>query len=258
LQRRSPSAPPEDSRQGLILRGRPPAFAGGAIDRQAAPWSLGFTGPCVAGAQEARMIPQHSQSPGSDERLIAATARALARHGYVSLTVEHVVAAAGVSRQDFDRRFAGKEGAVGAAHEAIFERLLGSIARACEDRREWPLKVTAAIGSALDFAAADPEQAQLLTVESVATEPRLARQVLGSLDRLAAMLGEGRRQRPAAARLPALTEKAQVGAIASIVAGCLMNGESERLPGLKAQFAELTLLPYIGAAEAARAAGGSA
>jgi len=33
-----------------------------------------------------------------------------------------------------------------------------------------------------------------------------------------------------------------------------MNGEAERLPELEPQLVELTLMPYIGAAEAARLA----
>jgi AcrR family transcriptional regulator len=232
-------------------------FFPGAIGSPAAPWPPGSIGVRVAGAQEARMIPQHSHPPDSDERLIAATVTALAEHGYASLTIEHVVALASVSRDAFDRHFPDKQGAVQVAHETIFKRFMGSIANSCEARHEWPFRVVAAIGVALDFAAKDPAQAQLLTVEAVAPNPQLARRVLGSLDRLAALLGEGRRQRPAAAQLPALTEKAQVGAIASIVAGCLMNGEHERLPELKAQLAEFVLLPYIGAAEAARVAGRS-
>ena len=200
------------------------------------------------------MISRHSRPPDSGERLLAATATALAEHGYSALAVEHVIEAAGVSREAFDRHFPDKEGAVLVAHEIAFKRLMESIAEVCESRHEWPFRVSAAIGAALDFAVAEPEQAQLLTVETVATEPQLARRVLASLDRLADLLGEGRRQRAAAAQLPALTEQAQVGAVASIVAGCLANGEADRLPGLKAELTELTLLPYIGAAEAAHVA----
>jgi AcrR family transcriptional regulator len=190
--------------------------------------------------------------PGCEQRFVAATARALAEHGYGTLTVEDMIAIAGVSQEAFDRRFVDKRGAVLFAHQVTFDRLLASIAQACEVSHEWPSRVTAAIGAALDFAAAEPEQAQLLTVEAVATEPQLARAVLASLDRLADLLGEGRRQRPTGVRLPALTEKGLVGGIASIVAARLANGESERLPELKSQLAEVTLLPYIGATEAAR------
>jgi AcrR family transcriptional regulator len=208
----------------------------------------------VVAAQEAHLIPRHSRPPDSGERLLAATATALAEHGYSALAVEHVIEAAGVSRETFDRHFPDKQGAVIAAHECVFEQLMEALAETCETQNEWPFRVSAAIGAALEFAAAHPEQAQLLTVEAVATEPQLARRVIASLDRLADLLGEGRRQWPAAAELPALTEQAQVGAIASVVAGYLANGEPERLPELKPQLAELTLLPYIGAAEAAHVA----
>lgn len=191
------------------------------------------------------------------DRLILGVATALAEHGYGGLSVEHVIVAAGVSRTTFYNHFANKEEAVLAAHDLIFERFLGLITRACNAGHRWPEKVKAAIGAALEFAAAEPEQAQLLTLDALAANVEIARRVLDSSDHLTALLSAGRRHSARAQRaqdLPDLTEKALIGAISATVSGLLMSGESGRLPELGPQLVELTLMPYIGAEEAARVA----
>lgn len=191
-------------------------------------------------------------------RLVAAVARAMAEHGYAKFTVEHVVDAAGVSRTTFYEQFENKQEAVLVAHDVVFERFLGSLVRACNSEREWPLKVKAAIGTALAFAVAEPEQAQLLVLDAIAADVDVTRRVLASNDHLAGLLSAGRQHSPRGAELPDLTEKALVGAISAIVAGRLMSGEAERLPGLEDELVQLVLTPYVGSEEAARIARASA
>lgn len=188
------------------------------------------------------------------KRLLEAIAAGMAEHGYAELTVAHVIAEAGVSRSIFYENFPDKLEAVLAAHRAVFARLFDLITQVCDIPREWPDRVAIAIGVALDFAAERPAQAKLLTVEAVGQSVELARQVLDASDQLAELLSGGRQLSPDAAQLPNLTEKALVGAISGIVADRLSNGESEALAALKPQLAELTLLPYVGASEAARVA----
>lgn len=189
------------------------------------------------------------------DRIIVGVANALAEHRYGSLTVEHVIAAAGVSRRTFYDNFANKEEAVLVAHDVIFERFLGTLVRACNSQTEWPLKVKAALAAALDFAAAEPGQAQLLTLDALASNVEIAQRVLDANEHLASLLSAGRRTSERAAGLPQLTEKALVGAITAIVAARLMNREAESLPGLLPEVLELTLIPYLGAEEAKRFAG---
>jgi AcrR family transcriptional regulator len=188
------------------------------------------------------------------DRLILGVAKAMAEHGYGGLSVEHVIVAAGTSRTTFYNYFANKQEAVLAAHDLIFERFVGLIVRACNSEAQWPAKVKAAIGVALEFAASEPEQAQLLTLDALAANVEAAKRVLDSSDHLTALLSAGRRESPRAFELPQLTEKALIGAISATISGRLMNGEWERLPELESQLVELTLMPYIGAAEAARVA----
>jgi AcrR family transcriptional regulator len=188
------------------------------------------------------------------DRLIVGVAKALAEHGYGDLSVESVIVAAGVSRTTFYKHFDNKQEAVLAAHDLIFERFVGLIVRACNSEARWPRKVKVALGAALEFAASEPEQAQLLTLDALAANIEVAKRVLDSSDHLTALLSAGRRESARASELPPLTEKALIGAISATVSGRLMNGESDRLPELEPQLVELTLMPYIGAMEAARVA----
>jgi AcrR family transcriptional regulator len=203
-------------------------------------------------------LPREVVSRNQRLRLVAGVARAMAEHGYARLTVEHVIAAAGVSRATFYEHFDNKQQAVLAAHDVVFERFLGALLRSCNGAAEWPLKVKAAIHTTLAFALAEPEQAQLLALDALAGDANVTSRVLASSDHLAALLSAGRQYNPRGPELPALTEKALVGAVSAIVAGRLMNGEPETLPELEPQLVELILIPYLGPGEASRVAKGPA
>jgi AcrR family transcriptional regulator len=187
-------------------------------------------------------------------RLVAGVARAMAEHGYARLTVEHVISAASVSRSTFYEQFDNKQQAVLAAHDVVFERYLATLLRACNSEAEWPLKIKAAIATTISFAIDEPEQAQLLALDSLAGDAEVASRVLASTDHLAGLLSAGRQYNPRGAELPALTEKALVGAVSAIVAGRLMNGEADSLPELEPQIVELILIPYLGPEGASRVA----
>lgn len=200
-------------------------------------------------------LPREVTAQHQRDRLIAGVATAIAEHGYGDLTVAHVIGAAGVSRTTFYENFANKEEAVVVAHEVLFERFLGLVFRACNAAPEWPLKVKSVIVAALDYAAAEPAQMSLLTLDALSANVEMAQRVLTSTEHLAALLSRGRELSEEAAALPELTEKSVVGALTAIVSSRIASGEAERLPELAPQLVELALAPYVGAAEAKRVAG---
>ncbi len=199
-------------------------------------------------------LPREVTEQHQRDRLIAGVATAIAEHGYRNLTVGHVIAAAGVSRATFYANFENAEEAVLVAHEAIFERFLGLVFRACNAASEWPFKVRSVIEAALDYAAAEPAQIGLLTLDALSAGVEMAQRVLTSAEHLAALLSRGRALNEEAAALPELTEKSVVGALTAIVSSRIANGEAKRLPELAPQLVELALTPYVGAAEAKRVA----
>jgi AcrR family transcriptional regulator len=188
------------------------------------------------------------------DRIVAAVAQVMAEHGYGGLTVERIIGLARISRTTFYNHFSDKREAVIGSHEQIFERFLVLVEGACPPRDDWAERVRAGIGATLEFAVAQPAQAQLLAAGFLAADLTLARRVRVSYDQVAALLAEGRRAHPNAAALPSLTEQALVGAIATVLARELVSVNPEPIDGLHAQLTEFTLIPYLGMAEAARVA----
>lgn len=185
-------------------------------------------------------------------RLISGTARALAEQGYAELTVKHVIEAAGVSRTTFYANFDNKRDGVLAAHRDVFERLLALLLRACATELDWSQKIRASIAALFSFAEKAPEEVRLLTLNALATDLTIARQVVDSNAHFAALLREGRRHTSFGAALPELTEEALVGAVSAVIAGSLHETGVQRLPDLEPEVVQLVLTPYIGASEATR------
>lgn len=191
------------------------------------------------------------------QRLLAGAARALSEHGYAELTVEQVLAEAGVSRTTFYENFDNKRECVLVAHEEAFERLAAELFRACAGESDWPAKVAAGVSATVAFAVGAPEDARLLIVDAVAADPTLVTRVLASNDYLVGLLRSGREQSPEAAALPELTERALIGAASSVIGSRLLSHQADRLPALEQELIQLMLMPYVGTPAARRWAEGS-
>jgi AcrR family transcriptional regulator len=187
-------------------------------------------------------------------RLLAAAARALDAHGYPAMTVEHILADAGVSRTTFYENFGNKRECVLVAHEEAFDRFVGALFHACAEKSGWPAKVAAAIRVAVELAIRSPGEARLLFVDAVAAEPVLVGRVLASNDFFVALLRKGRDHCAHAATLPEATERALIGATASVIGARLIAGQKDGLAALEPQLVHLILMPYLGREEARRVA----
>jgi AcrR family transcriptional regulator len=199
-------------------------------------------------------MPRDVVSHNQRLRLVAGVARALTEHGYASLSVEQIVEQAGVSRSTFYENFENKHDCVLAAHEVVFDCLADEISKACAAEPDWPAKVAAAAAASLAFASEAPDEARLLSLDVVGADPGVARRVLASNERLAAMLRAGRQHYPEAKELPELTEIALVSAISSLLNGLFIDDRGDRIETLKPQIVQLLLMPYVGAEEAQRLA----
>jgi AcrR family transcriptional regulator len=187
-------------------------------------------------------------------RLVAAFGKAAAEHGYAALTVEQVIAYAGISRDIFDAHFESKEQGLVAAQDAFLERLWLDAVHACDERDEWPLQVRAGLGAILSSLVEASTLARVFAVEAWGASLAAAERQFAALDQFASLLRRGRREYPAAASLPEATERALVGGIASIVSGHLLMEDPQAIPALQTELVELVLIPYLGESEARRAA----
>jgi hypothetical protein len=145
------------------------------------------------------------------------------------------------SSGDFPAVFSG---AVGRLQVAVLE--------ACQEQGEWPARVAASIVAVVDFAAAEPESMQLLTVEALIQRPDGGRRYVRTIEHFADLL---RAEAPVDERRPKSTEQALVGGVATAIADRMRHDMAGELRAAIPELVEFVLLPYVGSAEAKRWAG---
>jgi len=199
-------------------------------------------------------LPSHDVEDEKRQRILAGAATALSEHGYAELSVAQIIAAAGISRTTFYQHFENKRECVLVAHEQAFDRLAAELESSCAAESEWPEKVAAALSTVIAFAVQKPEQARLLLLEVLAADSVLARQARASNEILVDLMRKGRELCPEADTLPQLTERALVSGTTAVISRRLLHDEADELAALAPELIELNLIPYVGSAEAARAA----
>jgi AcrR family transcriptional regulator len=189
---------------------------------------------------------------GERGKIVTAIAKAVAEYGYAQLTVEQVIAYAGVAPGQFEAHFQSLEQGLLAAQEHFLDRLRLEVASACDADRAWPDNVRAALEAALAYLADANAMARGFAVEATAASLAASERQYAAMETFADLLREGRRFYPQAAEMPPETERALIGGIASIVSDRLLSEEPQALISLEPQLAEFLLVPYLGRAEASR------
>jgi len=140
------------------------------------------------------------------------------------------------------------------AFEAAFARLQVALLEACRRQGDWPAKTGAGIAAGMEFAAADPAAAAVLTNEAMAEgadgHARYERLVTYLSERLA----QGREERAEDELLPVITERAMAGAVLTLIAQRVDQGKASELPALAPEVIQFVLTPYLGGDEARRLA----
>ncbi len=137
------------------------------------------------------------------------------------------------------------------AFEAAFARLQVVVEEAYVSRAAWPAQVAAAIRAGLEFAAADPGAANLLTNEALAHGRDGIARYHRLIEYAAGLLAPGRNESPEGALLPEILEYAIASGIATLVAQRVDQGRTSELPALVPDAVQFALTPYLGS-EAAR------
>jgi len=140
------------------------------------------------------------------------------------------------------------------AYPLALANLEAAMLDACAAEEEWPAQIAAAINAGVDFAIAHPEVVETLAADAPRGADTLPRYetVIG---RFAGFLQV---KAPADRRLPGSTDEALVAGVVGLVGDHLRIGRQDRLQELRPELVLLTLLPYLGFAEAQRWANWSA
>ncbi len=136
------------------------------------------------------------------------------------------------------------------AFEAAFARLQVVVEEAYVSRAAWPDQVAAAIRAGFEFAAADPEAANLLTNQALAHGHDGISRYHRLIDYAASLLAPGRHLSPEGALLPEILESAVASGITTLVAQRVDQGRAGELPALVPDAVQFALTPYLGSEEA--------
>jgi hypothetical protein len=149
---------------------------------------------------------------------------------------------------------AEQPGDFASAFEGAFARLQVLLETACVDGGPWPERARVAIRRALEFAAADPAAASVLTASALAEGVDGVERYERLMAYLAGLLRGGRAEASHGADLPPTTERSLAGGVATIIANRVDRGRTAELPGLTAELVQFILTPYLGTEEARRVA----
>lgn len=137
-----------------------------------------------------------------------------------------------------------------AAFEAAFARLQVLLEMACAGDGPWHERAIVAIRRALEFAAAEPDAASLLTNRALAEGVDGVERYERLMGYLASLLEGGRAESPHGTDLPATTERSIAGGVATIIANRVNRGAAEEVPRLLPEMVQFVLTPYLGTVEA--------
>jgi AcrR family transcriptional regulator len=188
------------------------------------------------------------------QRLIAGLTEALYQVGYQKTTVSLIGERASVSKSDFYKHFQSKDDCFFAAYEEAIERIRKEVVDACarDEKSEWALRARGGIAALLTFLARDPALASLSLVEGLRAGRGVYDRYQAAVESFVPYLRRGAPDAPDGGPVPAATDEAVVGGIASLLGRRVLAGEAEQIDELLPDVLEFALTPYLGAAEARR------
>jgi AcrR family transcriptional regulator len=184
------------------------------------------------------------------DRIIDATARAVAGKGFAAVTVADVVSEARVPRSAFYAQFDGKRAALLVAQERILRDAMGAVAAEFVLGESWPERVWNGLRALLYHIGEQPHVAHFSLMEAEAAGAEAVLRSHANCMAFTLFLEEGYRQDPRGATLPAWSSGAIAFAIRGLMRRALTRGGTDRLPELLPQCAHLALAPFIGSPQA--------
>ena len=166
------------------------------------------------------------------ERILSAVAQATAEIGYADMSVEAIIARAGVSRRTFYEHFKNKEDAFLAAYDAVVDQIVRRVQRAYLQQTTALERLRAGLGAYLQYLASEPEIARMGVVEVLAAGPTALARRNGALRLFASIIEDNIRQLVPSIHRPALTAETIVGGIYEIVFSRILAGRTAELPGM--------------------------
>jgi AcrR family transcriptional regulator len=188
------------------------------------------------------------------DRLIAALIITLDEVGYQKTTVSMIGRRAAVSKSDFYKHFDSKDECFLAAYEFAVEHVRAAVLDACAEvaGEDWATRVRAGVVALLSTLAAEPPLAGILLAEGLRAGRGIYDRYQAAVESFVPLLRDGAPDQPGGAPVPAATDEAVVGGIASVLSRRATAGEAEDLTKLVPDVLEFALTPHLGTEGARR------
>jgi len=165
-------------------------------------------------------------------RILSAVVQAATELGYAEMSVEAVIARAGVSRRTFYEHFKNKEDAFLAAYDTVVRHQARQIRRAYLQETGVRERLRAGIRAYLQCIAAEPEVARMCTIEVLAAGPRALAQRSVAMRMFSEIIEDNIHELIPGCTRAALTAETIVGGIHEVVFSRILTGRTQELPGL--------------------------
>jgi AcrR family transcriptional regulator len=184
--------------------------------------------------------------------ILSAMAKIVYEQGLELVTVQQVVARAGVTRRRFYELFENREDCFRAAFEESVAMAAERALAAYEPEGTWVGRVRAGLLALLRFFDEEPELARLCVLHATPAAPATLARRSEVLGKLTMVIDEARRAAPAESNPPPLTAESIVGGVLAVIQARLMEPSPGRLTELLSPLMGVIVLPYLGQVAARR------
>lgn len=185
-------------------------------------------------------------------RVLAAVAEVFAKRGYHATTVDHLVAAAKIGVGSFYALCDGKEECFLSLYDGIVSEVEERIVAAVPEGAPWADRMVSGIRELLTYVAAESQRARIVLAEAHTAGPAAESRYAATLERIAALLREGRSAETGDEALRPSSEDATVAGVAWLLNQRLAVGDPIEVAELLPEVSKIVIEPYIGRAEAER------
>ncbi len=186
-------------------------------------------------------------------RILTAMSELVRERGAIAVTVAHVVERSGVSRRTFYELFEDREDCFLAAFDQAVARAGETVLPAYGAPETWRERMRAGLAAVLEFLDAEPELGGLCVVDALAAGGVTLERRTRIVNRLVDAVHEGgAAQRGKAPRPERIVAEGVVGAVLAVVHARIVARQPGELTGLLNPLVGMIVLPYLGAAAAAR------
>jgi AcrR family transcriptional regulator len=188
------------------------------------------------------------------DRLISALIFTLDEVGYQKTTVSMIGRRAAVSKSDFYKHFDSKDECFLAAYDFAVACIHTAVTDACAEvaGEAWSNRVRAGIVALLNLLAAEPPLAGIVLAEGLRGGRGIYDRYQAAVEAFVPLLRDGAPDPPGAAAVPAATDEAVVGGIASLLSRRAGSGQTADLAKLAPDVLEFALTPHLGTEGARR------